>query len=140
MARHHDDVDAAFRGWRDVWLDPAFPAWTIVGVEQVAAGRQGVASGLLTTTQEVGASVGFAAMIAVAATVTGDLESADATADGFRSAIVAGAAIAALGAVLSTLTPRDTRAIASRASDFGQPCADGVLAPRPTDAAAAARG
>jgi len=29
MARHHDDVDAAFRGWRDVWLDPAFPAWTI---------------------------------------------------------------------------------------------------------------
>jgi pimeloyl-ACP methyl ester carboxylesterase len=29
MARHHDDVDAAFRGWRDVWLDPDFPAWSI---------------------------------------------------------------------------------------------------------------
>ena len=29
MARHHDDVDAAFRGWRDVWLDPEFPSWSI---------------------------------------------------------------------------------------------------------------
>ena len=24
MARHHDDPDAAFWGWCDVWLDPAF--------------------------------------------------------------------------------------------------------------------
>jgi pimeloyl-ACP methyl ester carboxylesterase len=29
MARHHDDVDAAFRGWCDVWLDPAFRTWSI---------------------------------------------------------------------------------------------------------------
>jgi pimeloyl-ACP methyl ester carboxylesterase len=29
MARHHDDPDAAFRGWCDVWLDPAFRAWNI---------------------------------------------------------------------------------------------------------------
>jgi pimeloyl-ACP methyl ester carboxylesterase len=29
MARHHDDPDAAFRGWCDVWLDPAFRAWSI---------------------------------------------------------------------------------------------------------------
>jgi pimeloyl-ACP methyl ester carboxylesterase len=35
MARHHDDVDAAFRGWCDVWLDPAFPEWSI---ESDAAG------------------------------------------------------------------------------------------------------
>ena len=26
MARHHDDPDAAFWGWCDVWLDPGVPA------------------------------------------------------------------------------------------------------------------
>jgi pimeloyl-ACP methyl ester carboxylesterase len=29
MARHHDDPDAAFWGWCDVWLDPAFASWTL---------------------------------------------------------------------------------------------------------------
>jgi pimeloyl-ACP methyl ester carboxylesterase len=29
MARHHDDPDAAFWGWCDVWLDPAFPDWSL---------------------------------------------------------------------------------------------------------------
>jgi pimeloyl-ACP methyl ester carboxylesterase len=29
MAPHHADVDAAFYGWSDVWLDPGFLAWDI---------------------------------------------------------------------------------------------------------------
>ncbi len=29
LARHHDDVDAAFWGWNGAWLDPAFRAWDI---------------------------------------------------------------------------------------------------------------
>ena len=29
LARHHDDVDGAFRGWNDVWLSPGFRGWTI---------------------------------------------------------------------------------------------------------------
>jgi pimeloyl-ACP methyl ester carboxylesterase len=29
MARHHDDPDAAFWGWCDVWLDPAFLQWSL---------------------------------------------------------------------------------------------------------------
>jgi pimeloyl-ACP methyl ester carboxylesterase len=29
MARHHDDPDAAFCGWCDVWLDPAFRTWSL---------------------------------------------------------------------------------------------------------------
>jgi GNAT superfamily N-acetyltransferase len=29
LARHHRDPDAAFFGWNDVWLDPAFPNWSI---------------------------------------------------------------------------------------------------------------
>jgi pimeloyl-ACP methyl ester carboxylesterase len=29
MGRHHADPDAAFWGWCDVWLDPAFQEWTL---------------------------------------------------------------------------------------------------------------
>jgi pimeloyl-ACP methyl ester carboxylesterase len=29
MARHHDDPEAAFHGWCDVWLDPAFRDWSL---------------------------------------------------------------------------------------------------------------
>jgi pimeloyl-ACP methyl ester carboxylesterase len=32
LARHHDNVDAAFRGWNDIWLAPAFRGWNIEGV------------------------------------------------------------------------------------------------------------
>ncbi|MFP3757995.1 alpha/beta hydrolase, partial [Cupriavidus sp. SIMBA_020] len=30
LARYHDDVDSAFYGWNDIWLDPAFRTWNIV--------------------------------------------------------------------------------------------------------------
>jgi pimeloyl-ACP methyl ester carboxylesterase len=29
MARYHDDVDSAFWGWCEVWLDPAFLTWNL---------------------------------------------------------------------------------------------------------------
>jgi pimeloyl-ACP methyl ester carboxylesterase len=29
LARYHADVDSAFRGWNDIWLDPNFRTWTI---------------------------------------------------------------------------------------------------------------
>jgi pimeloyl-ACP methyl ester carboxylesterase len=29
LARRHRDPDVAFRGWNDVWLDPAFRAWDL---------------------------------------------------------------------------------------------------------------
>jgi len=29
LARHHDDVDSAFWGWNDIWLDPAFRAFDL---------------------------------------------------------------------------------------------------------------
>ena len=29
MAAHHRNVDAAFFGWADVWLDPEFPRWDL---------------------------------------------------------------------------------------------------------------
>ena len=30
LARHHDDVDGAFRGWADLWDDKALLSWSIV--------------------------------------------------------------------------------------------------------------
>ena len=29
LAQYHGDVDSAFRGWNDIWLDPAFRNWDI---------------------------------------------------------------------------------------------------------------
>lgn len=29
LARRHADADAAFRGWNDIWLSPAFRSWNI---------------------------------------------------------------------------------------------------------------
>ncbi len=29
LARYHQDVDSAFRGWNDIWLAPEFVQWTI---------------------------------------------------------------------------------------------------------------
>lgn len=37
LARYHADVDSAFRGWNDIWLDPAFRAWNIEAeIERIA--------------------------------------------------------------------------------------------------------
>jgi pimeloyl-ACP methyl ester carboxylesterase len=29
LGAYHDDPDSAFRGWNDIWLDPAFRTWSI---------------------------------------------------------------------------------------------------------------
>ena len=29
LAKHHDDVEGAFRGWNDIWLHPDFRTWNI---------------------------------------------------------------------------------------------------------------
>lgn len=29
LSRYHNDVDSAFWGWNDIWLNPQFPEWTI---------------------------------------------------------------------------------------------------------------
>ncbi|RDU97975.1 alpha/beta fold hydrolase [Trinickia dinghuensis] len=31
LGRYHADVDSAFYGWNDIWLNPEFKAWNIVG-------------------------------------------------------------------------------------------------------------
>jgi len=32
LGRHHADVESAFWGWNDIWLDPAFRHWNIEGL------------------------------------------------------------------------------------------------------------
>lgn len=32
IARHHDDGEATFRGWNDIWLSPAFRGWDLTGL------------------------------------------------------------------------------------------------------------
>jgi pimeloyl-ACP methyl ester carboxylesterase len=32
LAKHHQDVDSAFRGWNDIWLSPRFRDWSIEDV------------------------------------------------------------------------------------------------------------
>jgi pimeloyl-ACP methyl ester carboxylesterase len=32
LAKYHRDVDDAFRGWNDAWLDPGFKSWNIADV------------------------------------------------------------------------------------------------------------
>jgi pimeloyl-ACP methyl ester carboxylesterase len=32
LAKYHRDVDVAFRGWNDAWLDPGFKTWNIADV------------------------------------------------------------------------------------------------------------
>lgn len=32
LAKYHDDVEGAFRGWHDVWTDPGFASWHVADV------------------------------------------------------------------------------------------------------------
>jgi len=63
LARHHDDVDATFRGWNDVWLSPAFRSWNIEawlpGIAAPVLAVQGVddAYGTLAQLDAIDASV-----------------------------------------------------------------------------------
>ena len=75
----------------------AFPAWTLVGVDRVPEIHQGVAAGLMTTSQEVGAAVGLAAAVAVSV-----------GSSGYGPALLVLAAVTALGAALATLITAST--------------------------------
>jgi pimeloyl-ACP methyl ester carboxylesterase len=46
LARYHDDVDSAFWGWNDIWLQPPFAQWNIeaeiAGIAAPLLAMQGV--------------------------------------------------------------------------------------------------
>jgi EmrB/QacA subfamily drug resistance transporter len=101
-----------------VGLGFGFVTSTIAAVSGVEEREQGLASGLINTSQQIGGALGLAVLSTIATTRTdhvmasGGSNLQSALTDGFQSAFLGGAVIAALGfvATLILIRSRDSRA------------------------------
>ena len=104
-----------------VGLGFGFVTSTIAAVSGVEAREQGLASGLINTSQQIGGALGLAVLSTIATSRTEDVMASaggdpsaitNALTEGFQSAFLGGAAIAALGFVLTLvlIRSRDSRA------------------------------
>jgi EmrB/QacA subfamily drug resistance transporter len=101
-----------------IGLGFGFVTSTIAAVSGVEQREQGLASGLINTSQQIGGALGLAVLSTIAtsqtshAMATGTSTLPSALTDGFQSAFLAGAVIAALGfaATLILIRNRDSRA------------------------------
>ena len=99
-------------------LGLGFVTSTIAAVAGVRPQEQGLASGLINTSQQIGGALGLAVLATVATTrtshvlATGTSTLPHALTEGFQAAFLGGAIIAALGAVLTLvlIRTRDSRA------------------------------
>jgi EmrB/QacA subfamily drug resistance transporter len=111
-----------------VGLGFGFVTTTIAAVSGVNEREQGLASGLINTSQQIGGALGLAVLSTIATTsthnalVTGS-SVPHALTDGFQTAFLGGAAIAALGfvATLVLIRTRDSRAHLEMASAQAAP-------------------
>src|SRR5436309_3913007 len=101
-----------------IGLGFGFVTSTIAAVSGVKEREQGLASGLINTSQQIGGALGLAVLSTIATTRTHDVMAsggsslAKALTDGFQSAFLGGAVIATLGflATLILIRTRDSRA------------------------------
>jgi EmrB/QacA subfamily drug resistance transporter len=95
-----------------VGLGFSFVTTTIAAVAGVEDREQGLASGLINTSQQVGGALGLAILSAVSVSVIGGSHSPAALTDGFQAAFLAGAGFAVLGliATLVLIRGEDSRA------------------------------
>jgi hypothetical protein len=98
-------------------LGLGFVTSTIAAVSGVAEHEQGLASGLINTSQQIGGALGLAVLSTIATSRTHHLLASGtpvphALASGFQSAFLGGAVIATLGliATLTLIRSRDSRA------------------------------
>jgi EmrB/QacA subfamily drug resistance transporter len=90
----------------------AFVPVTIAAVSGIEDREQGLASGLINTSQQVGGALGLAILAAIANSVIGSTETPDSLVEGFQAAFAVGAAFAILGliATLVLIRTSDSRA------------------------------
>jgi EmrB/QacA subfamily drug resistance transporter len=100
-----------------IGLGFGFVTSTIAAVSGVEEREQGLASGLINTSQQIGGALGLAVLSTIATTRTNDVMAGgsslpNALTEGFQSAFLGGAVIAALGVVatLVLIRTRDSRA------------------------------
>jgi EmrB/QacA subfamily drug resistance transporter len=101
-----------------IGLGFGFVTSTIAAVSGIKEREQGLASGLINTSQQIGGAIGLAVLSTIATTRTDDVMASgtsslpNALTDGFQAAFLAGAGIAAIGfvATLVLIRTRDSRA------------------------------
>ncbi|MBS1860752.1 MAG: DHA2 family efflux MFS transporter permease subunit [Actinobacteria bacterium] len=90
----------------------AFVPVTIAAVSGIEDREQGLASGLINTSQQVGGALGLAILAAVSNSVIGSTETPDSLVEGFQAAFAVGAGFALLGLIATLVLVRtsDSRA------------------------------
>jgi EmrB/QacA subfamily drug resistance transporter len=91
-----------------VGLGLAFVPVTIAAVSGVADREQGLASGLINTSQQVGGALGLAILAAIANGIIGDSHEPGKLTEGFQAAFLIGAGFAVLGLIASLLLIRNS--------------------------------
>jgi EmrB/QacA subfamily drug resistance transporter len=89
----------------------AYPAATMAGTSGVADHEQGLASGLVNTSFQIGGALGLAITTAVMTANTGVGESASALLDGFRPGLVVAIVAATLGFLATIALTRPSRTL-----------------------------